>query len=82
LKGEFVTEALLDVSSHFQAREQAGLTQEQLATRMHAKESAISRIENHAENIGSATLEKYAAALGKRVTATSFVPCVLVNGLL
>jgi ribosome-binding protein aMBF1 (putative translation factor) len=50
-----------------QAREQAGLTQEQLATRMRTKKSAISRIENHAENIGLATLEKYAAALGKRV---------------
>jgi len=50
-----------------QAREQAGLTQEQLATRMRTKRSAISRIENHAENIGLATVEKHAAALGKRV---------------
>ena len=48
-------------------REKAGLTQDELARRMHTRKSAISRIENHAENIGLATLEKYAAALGKRV---------------
>jgi ribosome-binding protein aMBF1 (putative translation factor) len=50
-----------------QAREHAGLTQEELARRMHTKKSAISRIENHAENIGLATLQKYAGALGMRV---------------
>lgn len=48
-------------------REKAGLTQEELARRMHTRKSAISRIENHAENIGLGMLEKYAAALGKRV---------------
>lgn len=51
-------------------REKAGLTQEELARRMHTHKSAISRIENHAENIGLGTLEKYAAALGKRVHIT------------
>ncbi|MBI4560364.1 MAG: helix-turn-helix transcriptional regulator [Candidatus Hydrogenedentes bacterium] len=50
-----------------QAREASGLTQEQLARRMRTKKSAISRIENHAENIGLATLSKYASALGKQV---------------
>jgi len=55
------------IQGDVRAREQAGLTQEQLATRMRTKKSAISRIENHAENIGLATLEKYATALGKRV---------------
>ena len=48
-------------------REQTGLTQEELANRMHTQKSAISRIENHAENINLATLERYAAALGKRI---------------
>ena len=49
------------------AREKAGLTQEEVARRMRTKKAAISRIENHAENIGLATLQRYALALGKRV---------------
>ncbi len=47
------------------AREEAGLTQEQLAQRIKTKKSAISRIENHAEDIKLSTLEKIAQALGK-----------------
>ncbi len=47
------------------AREDAGLTQEQLARRLHTKKSAISRIENHAEDIKLSTLEKFVTALGK-----------------
>ena len=50
-----------------QAREEAGLTQRQLAKKLHTKKSAISRIENHAEDIRLSTLEKFAAVLGKRV---------------
>jgi hypothetical protein len=34
-----------------QAREAAGLTQEELADRVHTKKTATSRIENHAEDI-------------------------------
>ena len=34
-----------------QARLEAGLTQEQVAEKLHTKKSAISRIENHAEDI-------------------------------
>ena len=49
------------------AREKAGLTQEELARKMHTQKSAVSRIERHAENITLATLERYAAALGKRM---------------
>ncbi len=48
-------------------RERAGLTQEEVARRMKTRKSAISRIENHAENINLATLHRYAAALGKRI---------------
>ena len=48
-----------------QAREKAGLTQEELAKRMNTKKSAISRIENHAEDIKLSTLEKFAQAIGK-----------------
>lgn len=50
------------------AREEAGLTQEELAGRLQTKKSAISRIENHAEDIRLSTLEKFAEAIGKRIT--------------
>ena len=49
------------------AREQAGITQEMIAKKLRTKKSAISRIENHAEDIKLSTLEKVAAALGKRL---------------
>ena len=49
------------------SREQAKLTQEEVAQKMGIKKSAISRIENHAENITLSTLNKYAKALGKKV---------------
>jgi len=51
-----------------QAREEAGLTQEELASRLHTKKTAISRIENHAEDIKLSTLERFAEAIGKRLT--------------
>ena len=50
-----------------QAREEAGLTQEEVAQRLDTQKSAISRIENHAEDIRLSTLEKYARAVGKRL---------------
>jgi len=50
-----------------QAREAAGLTQEELARRLRTKKTAISRIENHAEDIKLSTLEKFAEAVGKRL---------------
>ncbi len=50
-----------------QARESAGLTQEELAQKLKTKKTAISRIENHAEDIKLSTLEKVAHALGKRL---------------
>jgi HTH-type transcriptional regulator/antitoxin HipB len=50
-----------------QARESAGLTQEELARKLKTKKTAISRIENHAEDIKLSTLEKVASALGKRL---------------
>ena len=49
------------------ARESAGLTQEQLAQKLRTKKSAISRIENHAEDIKLSTLKKFAQALGKNL---------------
>ena len=50
-----------------QARESAGLTQEDLANRLNTKKTAISRIENHAEDIELSTLDRVAKALGKRL---------------
>jgi HTH-type transcriptional regulator / antitoxin HipB len=47
------------------AREDAGMTQEELAEKLGTKKTAISRIENHAEDIKLSTLEKYASAFGK-----------------
>ena len=49
------------------ARESAGITQSQLAEKLNTKKSAISRIENHAEDIKLSTLEKFAQALGKKL---------------
>ncbi len=50
-----------------QARLEAGITQHELATRLSTKKTAISRIENHAEDIKLSTLEKFAEAIGKRL---------------
>ena len=48
-----------------QARENAGLTQDELAQMIRTKKSPISRIENHAEDIKLSTLYNFARALGK-----------------
>jgi HTH-type transcriptional regulator / antitoxin HipB len=50
-----------------EARENAGVTQEELASRLNTKKSAISRIENHAEDVKLSTLEKIASSLGKNL---------------
>ncbi|MCB0208404.1 MAG: helix-turn-helix transcriptional regulator [Anaerolineae bacterium] len=47
-----------------QAREAAGLTQEEVARQLNTTKSAISRIENHAEDIRLSTLNRYAKAVG------------------
>ena len=49
------------------AREEAGMTQEQLADLMHTKKTAISRLENRAGDIKLSTLRKAAKALGKEL---------------
>ena len=53
-----------------QAREEAGLTQEQLAKKIKTKKTAISRIENHAEDIKLSTIQRVAKALGKNLEIT------------
>ena len=46
------------------ARQQAGLTQLQVAERMQVNRSFISRLENHPQNITLGTLNRYAKAVG------------------
>jgi len=50
-----------------QARETSGMTQKEVAKKLHTKKSAISRIENHAEDIRLSTLEKFVAVLGRKL---------------
>ena len=50
-----------------QAREQAGITQEDLAHRAKSRKSAISRLENHAEDVRLSTIKRVARALGKNL---------------
>lgn len=49
------------------ARHKSGITQDELARRLRTTKSAISRIENHAEDIRLSTLKKVAEALGKEL---------------
>jgi DNA-binding XRE family transcriptional regulator len=48
-------------------RIQNGMTQEELAEKMHTKKTVISRMENHAEDIRLSTLSKIAEVFEKRV---------------
>ncbi len=54
-----------------EARKNAGLTQEALADKLHTKKAAISRIENHSEDIRLSTLHHYAEVWGKKYTSPS-----------
>ena len=50
-----------------QARERAGITQEDLARRTRTAKSAISRLENHAADARLSTIERVAHALGRNL---------------
>ncbi len=50
-----------------QARQNAGLTQEQVANKLKTTKSVISRMENHATDIKLSTLEKFATSLGRKI---------------
>lgn len=52
----------------WQARHEAGLTQEQLAERMGKKQTYVSALENGRGNPTVATLAKVVAAAGKKLT--------------
>jgi ribosome-binding protein aMBF1 (putative translation factor) len=49
------------------ARQKSGMTQDELARRLRTTKSAISRIENHADDVRVSTLKKVADALGKEL---------------
>lgn len=49
------------------ARIEAGLTQDEIARKLKTRKSAISRIENHAEDIKLSTLKRFAQAVGKQI---------------
>lgn len=50
-----------------QARVEAGMTQEELASLLKLPKSTISRIENHGSDLARSTLERYAEAFGKKL---------------
>jgi HTH-type transcriptional regulator/antitoxin HipB len=50
-----------------QARLQAGLTQADIANAIGTRKAAISRLENHVQDVKLSIVEKYAKALGKHV---------------
>jgi HTH-type transcriptional regulator / antitoxin HipB len=51
-----------------QARQQAGLTQKQVAEALNTHKSVISRMENHASDVRLSTLDRFAQAVGKKLT--------------
>jgi DNA-binding XRE family transcriptional regulator len=50
-----------------QARLDAGLTQNEVASAIGTRKTAISRLENHVQDVKLSTVEKYVKALGKRI---------------
>ncbi|MGH2746527.1 MAG: helix-turn-helix domain-containing protein [Actinomycetota bacterium] len=48
-------------------RERAGITQKDVATRMHTSQSAVSRIERGEIDAKLSTVERYATAIGHRL---------------
>ena len=50
-----------------EARKEAGFTQEAVAKKLNARRSAISRMENHAQDIRLSTLRRYAEAIGRKL---------------
>lgn len=57
-----------------QAREAAGLTQDEVAQRLQTQKSAISRIENHADDVRLSTIRRYAEAVGTILQIRLTVP--------
>ncbi|WP_245720160.1 helix-turn-helix domain-containing protein [Nocardia uniformis] len=49
-------------------RRAAGLSQTEIAARMHTSQSAVARLEAGQVDVRISTLERYAAAIGSRIT--------------
>ncbi|MFI6871501.1 helix-turn-helix domain-containing protein [Nocardia sp. NPDC050406] len=49
-------------------RRTAGLSQTEIAARMHTSQSAVARLEAGQVDVRISTLERYAAAIGSRIT--------------
>ena len=49
-------------------RQAAGLSQTEVAARMGTSQSAVARLESGAADVRASTLERYAAAVGSRIT--------------
>ena len=58
------------VEAMYKARQEAGLTQKELADRLGTKQTYIAALERGRKNITFSTLEKYARACGKKVAIT------------
>ena len=50
-----------------QAREEAGLTQEELARQLNWDQTTVFNLEKNVESVDISTLERYAKALGKKL---------------
>jgi DNA-binding XRE family transcriptional regulator len=50
-----------------QAREAIGMTKDEAARKLKTRRSAVSRIENHAEEARLSTIQRYAKVLGKTI---------------
>jgi len=55
------------IEALYKARQEAGLTQQQLADKMGTNRTYIAAVERGRKNISFSTLAKYAAACGKKV---------------
>ena len=55
------------IEALYKARQEAGLTQQQLADKMGTNRTYIAAVERGRKNISFSTLAKYAAARGKKV---------------
>jgi transcriptional regulator with XRE-family HTH domain len=58
------------VDALIEARNRAGLTQEQVAHRMKTTQAVIARLEGGGSRPSTRTLERYAAATGSRLRIT------------
>jgi ribosome-binding protein aMBF1 (putative translation factor) len=65
-------------SAMIEARAQAGLTQEQLAKRMHTTQAAVARLESGRIKPSTRTLERLAMATGLRLRISFETPATAI----